>query len=92
MDDTLIGYSLGRYQILELLGEGGMGRVYEARDPELERSVALKVLPSRLAEDARGLERFKREARSAAALSHPNVVPVSSFQMYHCSTSRSLEA
>ncbi len=80
MDDALIGRSLGRYQILDLLGEGGMGRVYEARDPELERSVALKVLPSRLADEPRSLERFKREARSAAALSHPNVVTLHSVE------------
>jgi predicted Ser/Thr protein kinase len=66
----------GRYRIVRRLGAGGMGTVYQAYDPELKRDVALKV-PHRLATDAPDfLERFRREARAAAGLSHPNLCPV----------------
>lgn len=65
---------LGPYEILELLGSGGMGEVYRARDGRLEREVAIKVLPERLASDPLALARFQREARAVAALSHPNIV------------------
>jgi serine/threonine protein kinase len=67
------GVLLGPYEILGPLGEGGMGEVYRARDTRLERSVAIKVLPARLADDPERRERFEREARAVAALSHPNV-------------------
>jgi serine/threonine protein kinase len=66
----------GRYEVLEPLGSGGMAKVYRARDRELGREVALKVLWDRFAEDERFVERFKREARQAAALMHPNIVSV----------------
>jgi Tol biopolymer transport system component len=72
--------SIGRYRIVSLLGEGGMGRVYEAEDPELRRKVALKVLPEAFVDDPKRLERFKREARSVAALSHPNIVTLHSVE------------
>jgi serine/threonine protein kinase len=67
--------NLGRYQILDVLGQGGMGVVYSARDPELERDVALKVLGSGI-HDAQGTARLQREARTLARLAHPNVVSI----------------
>ena len=79
-DDPLIGGTLGRYRILRLVGRRGMGAVYEAEDPELRRKVALKVLPPAVAGDPKRLERFKREARAVAALSHPNVVTLHSVE------------
>ncbi len=66
--------NIGSYEVLDELGEGGMGRVYLARDPRLERRVAIKVLARRLAEDLEWLMRFQREARAVAALNHPNIV------------------
>ena len=65
---------LGPYEILTCLGSGGMGEVYRARDTRLEREVAVKVLPERLARDPLSLARFQREARAVAALSHPHIV------------------
>src|SRR5215208_6776758 len=65
-----------RYSILDLLGSGGMGHVYLAHDEVLGRDVALKVLKEPYADDEEFVERFLREARNAAALSHPNIVPV----------------
>ena len=73
------GTTLGPYTILELLGVGGMGEVYRARDERLHRDVAVKVLPSHLAEDRAALERFRREARAVAALSHPSIVSIFDF-------------
>src|SRR6516225_9775545 len=67
---------LGPYEILCPLGAGGMGEVYRARDTRLERDVAVKVLPERLAQDPAALARFQREARAIAALPHPNVVAI----------------
>src|SRR5918911_85410 len=64
------------YDVLEELGRGGLGAVFRARERELDREVAAKVLPLALAHDAELVERFQREARAAAALEHPNVVPV----------------
>ena len=72
----LIGRRLGRYEVVSLLGAGGMGEVYRARDTELERDVALKVLPEAAAEDPDRLERFAREARAVARLSHPNILEI----------------
>jgi eukaryotic-like serine/threonine-protein kinase len=68
------GSRLGSYEIRGLLGEGGMGQVYLARDTRLGRDVAVKVLPAELAEDAEYLARFEREARTVASLNHPGIV------------------
>ena len=70
------GIRLGPYEILSPLGAGGMGEVYKAKDTRLERMVAVKVLPERLAEDADALARFVREAKAVAALSHPNILAI----------------
>ena len=70
------GTNLGRYELQALLGAGGMGEVYRARDTRLNRVVAVKVLLPQLASDARLRERFEREARAVAALSHPNICAV----------------
>ncbi|MGH9240693.1 MAG: serine/threonine-protein kinase [Vicinamibacterales bacterium] len=67
------GTRLGPYEIVKPLGAGGMGEVYEARDTRLDRAVAIKVLPAALAQDASARARFDREARSIAALNHPNI-------------------
>ncbi|MDQ5873358.1 MAG: serine/threonine protein kinase, partial [Acidobacteriota bacterium] len=73
------GSRLGPYEILAPLGAGGMGEVYRARDLRLERTVAIKVLPARLAGDPDALARFEREARAVAALSHPNILAIHDF-------------
>ena len=70
------GTRLGPYELLALLGAGGMGEVYRAKDPRLDREVAIKILPDRLASDAARLKRFEGEARSASALNHPNIVTI----------------
>ena len=75
----LTGSRLGPYEILAPLGAGGMGEVYRAHDTRLEREVAVKVLPERLAADPDALSRFEREARAIAALSHPNIVSIFDF-------------
>ncbi len=70
------GAKLGNFEIVELLGRGGMGEVYRARDSRLKRDVAIKVLPAALAHDPDRIARFEREARAASALNHPNIVAV----------------
>src|SRR6185369_14990475 len=70
------GTHLGPYEIIGPLGSGGMGEVYRALDTRLGRHVAVKVLPSMGARDEQAAERFRREARAASALSHPNVCAV----------------
>ena len=69
------GARLGAYEILTQVGAGGMGEVYRARDTNLDRDVAIKVLAGPLAADAAALARFHREAKIVAALSHPNILP-----------------
>ncbi|HSN55048.1 MAG TPA: serine/threonine-protein kinase [Candidatus Sulfomarinibacteraceae bacterium] len=70
------GDRLGRYEVLGPIGAGGMGEVWRARDTELDREVAVKVLPEAVASDPRRVERFRREARALAALSHPNLLEI----------------
>src|SRR2546425_11440005 len=70
------GTRLGPYDIQSLLGAGGMGEVYRARDSRLQRDVAVKVLPRALATDQDRLRRFEREARAAGQLNHPNIQAV----------------
>ena len=81
--DELIGVTLGNYRILAPLGQGGMARVYKAHQENLDREVAIKVLPPWFAADRNFVERFNLEARLVARLSHPNIVTVHDASEYH---------
>ncbi len=76
----MIGRTLSHYEILEKIGEGGMGEVYLAQDSKLDRKVALKLLPAETAQNEQRRERFEREAKAIAALDHPNIVQVFSVE------------
>jgi eukaryotic-like serine/threonine-protein kinase len=74
------GSKLGVYEILSPIGAGGMGEVYRARDTQLDRDVAIKVLPEALAQDPERLARFKREAKLLASLNHPHIAQIYSVE------------
>jgi serine/threonine protein kinase len=79
LEDALVGHTLGAYQLVERLGQGGMASVYKAFEPALDRHVAIKILPQFFAQDPEFIERFRREAKAVANLSHPNIVPIYSY-------------
>jgi len=82
------GDKLGPYEIVAPIGAGGMGEVYKAKDTKLDREVAIKILPSALAQDPERLARFEREARVLASLNHPNIAQV--YAIEESSTGRAL--
>ena len=85
------GTQLGSYEILALLGAGGMGEVYRARDGKLRREVAIKVLPGVFTSDADRVARFHREALAIAALNHPNIAAIYGLEEYSATTFLVLE-
>ena len=77
--ESVIGRMLGRYEILEEIGAGGMGEVYLAEDTHLGRKVALKTLPTPFTKDTERVHRFQQEARAASSLNHPNILTIHEF-------------
>ncbi len=73
---SAVGRRIGHYEVLSLLGVGGMGEVYLAYDAQLDRKIALKLLPMQFTADSELVERFKREARAASATNHPNIITI----------------
>ena len=76
MSGSLIGQRLGKYEIIELLGQGGMATVYKGYQPDIDRFVAIKVLPPHPGQDSQFEERFRMEARTIAQLQHPHILPM----------------
>src|SRR5215510_9200884 len=74
--ESVIGRRIGNYEVLSLIGVGGMGEVYLARDARLDRQIALKLLPAQFTADPAQVRRFEREARAASALNHPNIITI----------------
>src|SRR5581483_4489927 len=74
--ETMTGRTVSHYEILDRLGEGGMGQIFRAKDTRLNRTVAIKILPSGENADKTALMRFRQEARAASGLSHPNIITV----------------
>ena len=76
----MVGKTLSHYKIIEKIGQGGMGEVYRAEDTNLDREVAIKVLPEQFTKDPQRLARFEREAKLLASLNHPNIAAIYGFE------------